>query len=215
MESFPENANLSTAFHPESDGQTERVNESVELHLRIFCGYLKNDWADLLPMAGFAYNSTHHSSIAMSPFFANHGYHPRMSITVEDSTAPDAEESLRCLRAAHCSAEAFIKHALEAHTFWANKKRIPAPDYEVGDELWLMRRLPKRLPHGTPCYHAHPKNPVIHVSLVGKYIANRHPQRYVTHPPDPTIVDDVQRYFIERIRDSHFPRGRLDYFVHW
>ena len=174
----------------------------------------------------------------MSPFFANHGYHPRMSITVEDSTVPDAEERLCCLREAHRSAEASIKHALEAHILWANKKRIAAPDYKVGDKVWLMRRFIStarpsskldfkklgpfvilerigqrafrlELP-GTMRIH-----PVFHVSLLEKYIANRHPQRDAPPPPDPVIVDDVQRYFVERILDSRLTRGRLDYFVHW
>lgn len=73
-------ANLSTAFHPETDGQTERVNSIVETYLRSYVAYLQNDWAKWTPSAEFAYNNQKSESTNMSPFFANHGFHPRMGI---------------------------------------------------------------------------------------------------------------------------------------
>jgi len=68
--------NRSTAFHPQSDGQTERVNQTLEQYLRIYCDNHQDDWAQLLPLAEFVYNNTQSASTKVSPFFANYGYHP-------------------------------------------------------------------------------------------------------------------------------------------
>src|SRR6185437_6153401 len=54
--------NLSTAFHPRTDGQTERVNSILEQYLRCYIDYQQTDWSALLPVAEFAYNNTIHSS---------------------------------------------------------------------------------------------------------------------------------------------------------
>ena len=47
----------STAVHPQTDGQTERVNQSVEHYLRQYCNYEQNDWYHMLPMAEYCYNN--------------------------------------------------------------------------------------------------------------------------------------------------------------
>uniref|UniRef100_A0A8C5PFE5 Gypsy retrotransposon integrase-like protein 1 n=1 Tax=Leptobrachium leishanense TaxID=445787 RepID=A0A8C5PFE5_9ANUR len=70
--------NLSTAFHPQTNGQTERVNGVLEQYLRCFITHLQNDWIQYLPIAEFTYNNQKHSSTGMSPFFVNHGRHPIM-----------------------------------------------------------------------------------------------------------------------------------------
>ncbi|SPC62935.1 related to Gag-pol polyprotein [Ustilago sp. UG-2017b] len=68
---------LSMAYHPQTDGQTERVNQVVEQYLRMYCNYEQNDWADLLDTAAFVYNNTVHNSIGVSPFFACYGWNPK------------------------------------------------------------------------------------------------------------------------------------------
>ena len=73
-------ANSSTAFHPQTDGQTERLNSVLEQYLRIYTDYQQSDWASLLPLAEFSYNNSRHSATTISPFFANYGFHPRMSL---------------------------------------------------------------------------------------------------------------------------------------
>ena len=70
---------LSTAFHPQTDGQTERQNSTMEAYLRAFVKFEQNDWARLLPMAKFAYNNAKNASTGHTPFELNCGYHPRMS----------------------------------------------------------------------------------------------------------------------------------------
>ncbi|CAD6970757.1 unnamed protein product, partial [Tilletia controversa] len=78
---------LSTAYHPQTDGQTERVNQNLEQYLRLYTSYQQDDWADLLPLAEFTYNNTEHSTTSVSPFFANKGFNPSFDIT--PTTAAD------------------------------------------------------------------------------------------------------------------------------
>ena len=54
-------------FHPETDGQTERVNQTIEQYLRHYCSWKQDDWDELLPMAEFAYNSAKSETTGMSP----------------------------------------------------------------------------------------------------------------------------------------------------
>ena len=67
---------MSTAYHPQTDGQTERVNQSLEEMLRIQCASKPEDWSVYLPIAEYAYNDHYHTSIQMTPFKALYGYHP-------------------------------------------------------------------------------------------------------------------------------------------
>ncbi|KAJ1595137.1 hypothetical protein NDA11_003304 [Ustilago hordei] len=68
---------LSTAYHLQTDGQTERVNQVIEQYLRMYCNYEQNDWANLLDTAAFVYNNMVHNSIGVSPFFACYGWNPK------------------------------------------------------------------------------------------------------------------------------------------
>jgi hypothetical protein len=65
-----------TAFHPQTDSQTERMNQTLEAYLRISCSYNQDDWVDWLPLTEFAYHNSRQESTKMTPFFANYGYHP-------------------------------------------------------------------------------------------------------------------------------------------
>jgi len=84
---------FSTAYRPQTDGQTERTNATVETYLRMFTSHRQDDWAKFLPLAEFAYNNSHHSSIDMSPFYANYGYNPTFTnVPSQDQTSPRATE---------------------------------------------------------------------------------------------------------------------------
>ena len=70
---------LSTAFHSQTDGQTERQNSTMEAYFRAFINYKQNDWARLLSMAEFAYNNAKNASTSYIPFELNYGYHSHVS----------------------------------------------------------------------------------------------------------------------------------------
>ena len=70
---------LSTAFHPQTDGQTERQNSTMEAYLWAFVNFEQNDWARLLPIAEFAYNNAKNASTGLTPFKPNCRYHPCVS----------------------------------------------------------------------------------------------------------------------------------------
>jgi transposase InsO family protein len=74
---------FSTAYHPQTDGQTEVVNQWMEQDLRLYINLEQNDWADLLPHAEFCYNTTTHSTTGVSPFEAYIGTNPRNTFTEE------------------------------------------------------------------------------------------------------------------------------------
>jgi len=67
---------MSTAFHLQTDGQTEWLNQTIEAYLRAFVGKEQNDWVRLLPMAEFAYNNSVTTGNGMFPFYANYSFHP-------------------------------------------------------------------------------------------------------------------------------------------
>src|SRR5258706_4223304 len=75
MERLDVRLRKSTAFRPQTDGQTERVNQSLEQYLRQYCNYEQDDWHDLLPLAEYAYNNSVTTATQVSPFYANYGFH--------------------------------------------------------------------------------------------------------------------------------------------
>jgi hypothetical protein len=69
-------ANLSMAYHPKTNGQTEHVNQILKQYLQIYTNYHQDNWAPQLPIMEFMYNNTPHSATGVSPFFTNKGYYP-------------------------------------------------------------------------------------------------------------------------------------------
>src|SRR5258708_16899324 len=70
---------FTSGYHLEGDGQMERINQVLEQYLRAYMNYQQDDWAPLLPLVEFAYNNATSETTRVSPFFANKGYHPRMT----------------------------------------------------------------------------------------------------------------------------------------
>ena len=66
----------SSAYHPQTDGQTEVVNRSLEGYLRCFAGHQPSTWTNWLPWAEWWYNTTFHSAIQLTPFEAVYGRPP-------------------------------------------------------------------------------------------------------------------------------------------
>ena len=79
---------LSTAFYPQTDGETERQNSTMEAYLRAFVNFEQNDWAKLLPMAEFVYNNAKNTSTGHTPFELNCSYHLRVSFKEDTNPCP-------------------------------------------------------------------------------------------------------------------------------
>ena len=71
------NQTLSTAFHPQMDNKTERVNQKTKQFLRVFCNYQADNWTDLLLFAEFAHNIRAHSATGLLPFKIWYGFQPK------------------------------------------------------------------------------------------------------------------------------------------
>ncbi len=69
---------MSTAYHPQTDGQSEQMNQTVETYLRHYVNAKQNNWVQLLPIAQFTYNNARNETTGKTPFEANYGYHPEV-----------------------------------------------------------------------------------------------------------------------------------------
>ena len=74
---------FTSGYHPEGDGQTKRLNQTLEQYLRIFCNYQQDNWLEILPLAEFTYNNSPSATTGITPFFANKGYHPNITVFPE------------------------------------------------------------------------------------------------------------------------------------
>ncbi len=143
--------NRSTAFHPQSDGQTERTNQTLEQYLRIYCDYQQDDWHDLLPFAEFVYNNTESTSTRMTPFFANYGYHPRCNLSLTapvESINPTAEVLVQKFRELHAALRTNLQRAQQDYKKYHDQHVKEAPTFKVGDKVWLNRTLQGESPSG-------------------------------------------------------------------
>ena len=98
---------LSTGYHPETDGQTERVNQEVEAYLQLFTNYLQDNWSEWCAVMEFSYNQVYFMT-KQSPFFIDHGYHPYIGTELQRDQVPSATEWVNRLSKARQEAEAAL-----------------------------------------------------------------------------------------------------------
>jgi hypothetical protein len=119
----------STAYHPETDGQTERLNAILEGHLRSYVSYLQDDWVEWLPLAEFSANSLFSETTGISPFFATYGFRPRLGVEPYDQTTMPASRDAESFAAdmakilEHLKAETSL--AQSRYEEAANRRRGP------------------------------------------------------------------------------------------
>jgi len=145
---------MSTAFHPQTDGQTERLNQTIEAYLRSFVNYEQDDWVNLLPMAEFAYNNSVTTATGLSPFYANYGFHP--TAANPSSTGPLNPASkvyAHWMRSVQEEVTKSLEATRERTRRYADLHRKDPPLYRVGDLVMLngrniqTRRPSRKLDH--------------------------------------------------------------------
>lgn len=135
---------LSTAYHPETDGATERMNQEILAYLRAYISFAQTEWSRMLPSAQIAINNRDSSITGLSPFFLEHGYHIepiQMSLSTKNEVrtppAKRAERFMKRLHEAQEYAAAAMAAAQQAMEEQANKSRNPCPKFCKGDKVWL------------------------------------------------------------------------------
>ncbi|KAK2403361.1 hypothetical protein QL285_052808 [Trifolium repens] len=129
---------LSSAYHPQTDGQTERTNQSLEDLLRACVLDDRGSWDDVLPLIEFTYNNSFHASIGMAPYEALYGrrcqtplcwYQDGESMIVGPEMVQQTTDKVRKIRA-------MMKVAQDRHKSYADRRRRPL-EFEEGDHVFL------------------------------------------------------------------------------
>jgi len=136
------NHKMSTAFHPQTDGQTERLNQTLEQYLRAYVNHEQDNWVELLPLAQFAHNSAKNETTATSPFFANYGYEPTAyrQPRKDDVNAQESIVLASRLKDLQQQLSRDIEFSNNRTAKYSDKKRSTEPSLEKGDKVYLLRK---------------------------------------------------------------------------
>jgi hypothetical protein len=130
----------STAYHPQTDGQTERMNQKLEDYLRHFCLYYQDNWDKCLDMAEFALKNLDSTSLKLSPFFFSYGHHPKLNILTKSTGRQGVDEFLVDLQKDQQVAIECLVQARKLQAKYYNKGRRDTPVYKEGHEVLLLQK---------------------------------------------------------------------------
>ena len=217
---------LSIAYHPETDGQTERMNQELEQYLRMYVNHRQNNWAEWLTMAEFAFNNKVYTATKILLFQINYGREPRMSFDIRKKEKNEkAEEFVREIKERHEEARAALVKSQEEMKRQADRSRKEAEKYRVGDKIListkdfsmeLMKRVTKKLTEKFIRPYVVRKivlenvvelelpvllriHPVVNVRRLVKYQEQVEGQKNI--PPPLVEVDGEKEYEVEEILD--------------
>jgi hypothetical protein len=225
---------LSTAYHPQTDGTTERVNQEIEAYLSIYCASHPEEWTQALPTLEFTHNNRRHADRQQTPFEIMFGESPiAIPLTFESTKYPTVEDKMKTLQ--RNREEALAAHEL-ARSRMADRRKSMFIPFKKGDQVWLDSRNLKTAYHkkmkpkregpftitevlGPVTYRL--KLPttwrihnVFHATLLRPYKENETYGQNFTQPP-PELLEGEEVYEIETIL-NHRKRGRgYQYYVKW
>jgi len=132
---------LSTAYHPQTDGQTKRINQELEQYLRVFIDHRQEQWPDWLGTAEFVYNNKVYAATKTSPFKANYSQDPKMGFEGRrKGKYKVAEKFVERIRKIQEEVKAVLGKAQEEMKKFANRKRREEEEYRVGDLVLLSMK---------------------------------------------------------------------------
>ena len=217
---------FTSSHHPEGDGQTERVNQTLEQYLQMYCNYQQDNWSSLLPLVEFAYNNAPNITTGVSPFFANKGHHPNLAVHPErDLTSSRARKFAVDLDELHSKLKVRISEAQKCYQHYTDLKRLPALKFPIGSQAYVKAEFfrtthpSKKLSDknlgpfevisqaGTHSYvlrlpeHFKAVHPVFHISQLEPAHPNVIPSRIID-PPPLVVIDGEPEFEISEILDS-------------
>ncbi len=236
------NISLTSGYHPQSNGQVERLNQEITRFLRSYCHQNQNDWSQFLIWAEYAQNSLRKPSTSLTPFQCVLGFQPPLfSWSGEPSELPAVNDWLRRSENTWNAAHVHLQRAVRQTRERADRRRREGPEYTPGQWVWLSTRdlrlwlkskkLSPRyagpfkiLRQITPVSYrlALPANyrisPTFHVSLLKPADGprgERDQDEVADESTPPIIVDGEEAYQVREILDSRRRVRVLQYLVVW
>ena len=124
---------MSTAFHPQTDGQMEWLNHKINQYLRTYVNDRQDEWAKWIKIAQFVWNNMVSEVTTNSPFGITWSYSPHMGVEPAETVAPVAKDfAVIFNKVVEASEKAKLSMKLQA-----DKHRNPTLDYKVGQQVWL------------------------------------------------------------------------------
>ncbi|MBW0467681.1 hypothetical protein O181_007396 [Austropuccinia psidii MF-1] len=202
---------LSTAYYPETDGLTERVNQILEQYLWISVSYHKDDWNTWLPLAEFSYNNSDHSSKKQLPFLTVYGRDPHFySVHITQDTP--AEKLSIDIKSVQQDVKRELEVAMNRIKRYSDKSRASPPVFNPGDMMVGSFSNLEKGQHSCLSSQWKSIHPVFHISLLEPVKTSTIPNRD-QEPPPPIIIEEEDEWEVSQILDSKINRGKLWYLV--